>query len=130
MISTTRVRPNTVPSARPSVCPSARPSVSVFRCKAVPTYYDDEFKATSSTTQCPVLETSVRDGDTGDEAVLWQSSGSRFVQVFSGTKKIFGEDAIAVEAMSSEADAWNNMQGVNLIQAGETWDGSFGVRLQ
>lgn len=97
---------------------------------AVPTYWDDEFKATASTAACPVLKTRVTDGDTKDTAVLWQSEGSRFVQVFSGTKKNFGQQAIAVEAMSSEADSWNNLQGINVLQAGETWQGSFGVQLE
>jgi len=34
---------------------------------------------------------------------------------------------VAVEAMSSEADAWNYMQGIHVLQAGETFTGSFGV---
>jgi len=94
---------------------------------AVPTYYDDEFKATASVAACPTLETKIHDGVSGDTAVLWQDARFRFVQVYSGTKHALGEDAIAVEAMSSEADAWNNMQGINVLQAGETFTGQFGV---
>lgn len=93
-----------------------------------PTYYDDEFKAVASTVKCPVLSTRIKDG--ADTAVLWQDSKFRFVQVYSGTKKALGQDAIAVEAMSSEADAWNNEQGINILQAGETFVGSFGVKLE
>jgi hypothetical protein len=37
---------------------------------------------------------------------------------------------VAVEAMSSEADAWNNMQGIHVLQAGETFTGSFGVYVE
>ena len=32
--------------------------------------------------------------------------------------------------MSSEADAWNNMQGINVLQAGETFTGQFGVHVE
>jgi len=97
---------------------------------AAPTYYDDEFKATASVNACPQLHTRIRDDVSGDTAVLWQDSRFRFVQVFSGTKRAFGEHAIAVEAMSSEADAWNNMQGINVLQAGETFTGRFGVTVE
>ena len=62
--------------------------------------------------------------------MLWQDARFRFVQVYSGTKHALGEDAIAVEAMSSEADAWNNMQGINVLQAGETFTGQFGVHVE
>ena len=62
--------------------------------------------------------------------MLQQDARFRFVQVFSGTKQALGEHAVAVEAMSSEADAWNNMQGINVLQAGETFTGSFGVYVE
>ena len=97
---------------------------------ASPTYYDDEFKAIASVEHCPQLETRVHDLVSGDTAVLQQDARFRFVQVFSGTKKALGEHAVAVEAMSSEADAWNNMQGINVLQAGETFTGSFGVYVE
>jgi len=95
---------------------------------AVPAYYDDEFKATASAAACPELAVRVADGP--DTAVLWMDAQFRFVQVFSGTKKVFGEEAIAVEAMSSAADAWNNEQGIRILQAGETFVGKFGVRVE
>ena len=63
------------------------------------------------------------------QVVLWQDAASRFVQVYSGTRKALGESAIAVEAMSSAADAWNNMQGVHVLQAGEVFSASVGVYL-
>ncbi|KAL1496846.1 hypothetical protein AB1Y20_014432 [Prymnesium parvum] len=92
-----------------------------------PTYYDDEFKATAPPRACGRLSTRITDGN--ETAVLWQDDNFRFVQVYSGAKETFGEDAIAVEAMSSEADAWNNEEGVRILQAGETFSGSFGVYL-
>ena len=72
----------------------------------------------------------MRDDVSGDTAVLTQDARFRFVQVYSGTMRAMGEQAVAVEAMSSEADAWNNMQGINVLQAGETFTGSFGVYLE
>ena len=53
-----------------------------------PTYYDDEFKATASVEQCPQLETRVHDLVSGDTAVLQQDARFRFVQVYSGTKRV------------------------------------------
>ena len=35
-----------------------------------------------------------------------------------------------MEAMSSAADSWNNMQGVNILQPEEVLSGSFGVYLE
>lgn len=93
-----------------------------------PTYYDDEFKATADSGTCPQLAVRIASG--ADTSVLWMDSRFRFVQVFSGTKKNFGEQAIAVEAMSSAADAWNNEQGIRIIEDGETFVGKFGVRVE
>lgn len=95
-----------------------------------PTYYDDEFKSTASVAECPTLETRVRDAVSGSVSVLWQDAMYRFVQVYTGTVLALGENAIAIEAMSSEADAWNNGQGLRLLQSGEVFTGSFGVRVE
>lgn len=94
-----------------------------------PTYLDDEFKATAPISKCPTLTTRITDGETHDTAELWQDFNFRWVQVYSGTQSAQGRSAIAVEAMSSQADSWNDMQGVNIIQAGESFVASFGVRL-
>jgi len=98
--------------------------------KEEPTYWDDEFKATASVQQCPELRCRVHDPAIGDTGVLWADSNFRWTQIFTGTKKAIGEQAIAVEAMSGEADAWNNMQGVRLLQSGEEWEGTFGIYLE
>lgn len=95
-----------------------------------PVYWDDEFKSISSAQRCPHLETRVSDPTTGETSILWSDWQFKFVQVFTGAKKGAGEQAIAVEAMSSECDAWNNKQGVRILQAGEEWEGTFGVRLE
>jgi len=93
-----------------------------------PTYYDDEFKATAAPAECPVLHTRIRDGPV--TTVLWQDATFRFLQVYTGTRAVLGEDAIALEAMSSAADSWNNMQGVHILQPDEVLSGSFGVYLE
>jgi aldose 1-epimerase len=97
-----------------------------------PTYWDDEFKATASVEKCPRLEVRVSDPTTRDTSVLWMDSHFRWVQVFSGAPSGQGvsSQAIAVEAMSGEADAWNNKEGVQLLQAGETFLAEFGVRVE
>ena len=51
-------------------------------------------------------------------------------KVFTGAKAGWGVDAIAVEAMSGEADAYNNHDGLHIIDAGETFVSSFGVYLK
>ena len=56
---------------------------------ASPRYYDDEFKATASVEQCPQLETRVHDLVSGDTAVLQQDARFRFVQVYSGNKRVW-----------------------------------------
>ncbi|CAE8707544.1 unnamed protein product [Polarella glacialis] len=96
-----------------------------------PVYWDDEFKALASAQSCPELKVSVRESLSSKEAkVLWMDSNFRWVQVFTGTVRNFGEQGIAVEAMSGQADAFNNMEGLRLLQPGEVWQGSFGVRLE
>lgn len=97
---------------------------------AEPTYWDDEFKAVGSARDCPNLTVRIDDASSAETSVLWMDSEFRWVQVFTGAPQAFGEQAVAVEAMSSECDAWNNMQGIRLLQAGEQWQGSFGVYLE
>merc|ERR1719469_22158 len=94
-----------------------------------PTYWDDEFKMMASPRKCQRIETRVTDPSTGETSVLFSDHQFRWIQVYTGTAAGQGEQAIAVEAMSGEADAWNNMQGMRLLQASEQWEGSFGVRL-
>mmetsp|Transcript_23766 Transcript_23766/g.52298 ORF Transcript_23766/g.52298 Transcript_23766/m.52298 type:complete len:365 (-) Transcript_23766:97-1191(-) len=97
--------------------------------REAPTYYDDEFKATASTAECPYLTVKVKQTGVAS-SVLWMDSSFRWVQIYTGTKINMGRQAIAVEAMSGQCDSWNNMQGVRLLQAGESWSGMFGVTLE
>merc|ERR1712113_102479 len=75
-----------------------------------PTYWDDGFKAISSVTDCPTLTVRVKDGADSETSALWMDSEFRWVQVFTAWPIIRrGENAIAVEPMNSECNAWNNM---------------------
>ena len=51
-----------------------------------PTYYDDEFKATAATADCPVLHTRITDGPVS--TVLWQDATSRFLQVTESGRRL------------------------------------------
>lgn len=97
-----------------------------------PTYWDDEFKAIAPVERCPRLEVSVFDPSAEEKSVLWMDSSYRWVQVFTAAPQNFGVEnqAIAVEAMRGQADAWNSMQGVQILQAGEEVVGEFGVAVR
>eukprot|EP01065_Artemidia_motanka_P027190 TRINITY_DN32408_c0_g1_i1.p1 TRINITY_DN32408_c0_g1~~TRINITY_DN32408_c0_g1_i1.p1 ORF type:complete len:360 (+),score=93.66 TRINITY_DN32408_c0_g1_i1:77-1156(+) len=95
-----------------------------------PTYYDIEFKATADRSRCNKIRTRITDLDAGRTAVLWQESPYRWVQVYTGTLVSQGKNAVAMEPMSSQADAWNSEQGINVLQAGEDWRGAFGIYLE
>jgi len=96
--------------------------------KAVPTLWDNGFKATAAY-KCPNISTRVLD-PAGDTSVVWSDRRYPWVQVFTGIVKGLGEQGIAVEPMSGETDAYNNHQGNHLLQAGESWKGTFGAYLE
>ena len=67
----------------------------------------------------------------GSTTTLWQDLDWGYVQVF--TTHIFpagGEpiDAIAIEPMTAPPDALNSGQGLNWLEPGESWQGSWGLR--
>ncbi|MEM7077585.1 MAG: hypothetical protein AAF513_03050 [Pseudomonadota bacterium] len=92
-------------------------------------YWDDGFKAIASTLAVPQLETSLSDSAADGEdslVVLWQDAQCRFIQVYTGLRE---RGAIAIEPMSGQTDCFNNGDGLVVLQAGETWETAFGVRL-
>jgi len=95
-----------------------------------PTSWDTGFKATASQAACPELRTEVFDPAQGDSGVLWMKSPEfQWLQVFTGGAPALAQ-AVAIEPMSGETDAYNNGQAVELLlQAGETWEGTFGFAL-
>lgn len=67
---------------------------------------------------------------TEDSAVeLWVDEAFRWVQVFTGdTLERGARGSLAVEPMTSPADAFNSGVDLVLIEPGRTWSGSYGVR--
>jgi len=71
----------------------------------------------------------VYDPTVGDSSVLWLSPSFRWLQVFTGGVPLLGQ-VVAIEPMSGETDAYNNGQARELLlQAGESWQGTFGFRV-
>ena len=59
--------------------------------------------------------------------VVWQDAQCRFIQVYTGLRE---RRALAIEPMSGQTDCFNNGDGLVVLQAGETWETSFGARLE
>lgn len=101
-----------------------------------PTYMDDEFVSTAAwddKRQCPSPMTEqwiIDQGGEGDTIALFADRQHRVLQIFTGAKEGWGWDAIALEPMSGLADAYNNGNGLHVLAAGETFDGTFGVTLR
>ena len=91
------------------------------------TFWDDAFKAISSSATVPRLETRIMDQQTNDVAVLWQDMHCRFVQVYTGQRE---HSLVAVEPMSGQTDCFNNGDGLVVLQAGEEWQTSFGCYME
>ena len=96
----------------------------------IPTFYDDEFKATESAGECHDIKTRLYDQDSGQTVVLWQAPNFRFVHIFTGSMSRFGENAIAIEPMSGMADAYNNHDHLSTLSGEENWTGEFGVYVE
>ena len=91
-------------------------------------YWDDGFKATASSRNVSTLETRVQDSvGQGSTVVVWQDAQGRFIQVYTGLRE---QRALAIEPMSGQTDCFNNGDGLVVLQAGETWETSFGARLE
>ncbi|EDQ85206.1 uncharacterized protein MONBRDRAFT_29515 [Monosiga brevicollis MX1] len=89
-----------------------------------PTYLDDEFKAR---TPCDQYSHVVVDGNTHIQ--LFADASYPYVQIYTGAVSTWGLQAIALEAMSAEMDAYNNYNGLHILDAGEVFESSFGVAL-
>jgi aldose 1-epimerase len=65
----------------------------------------------------------------GGATELWLDGSFRWVQVFSGdTLERGARESLAVEPLTSPADAFNSGADLVVIDPGRTWSGSFGVR--
>jgi aldose 1-epimerase len=68
----------------------------------------------------------VRAGDAG--ARIWFDETFRYLQVFTPDELAGGVPAIAIEPMTCPADAFNSTDGLLVLDAGETWTGSWGIQ--
>lgn len=94
-----------------------------------PTFYDDEYKPLRSLSKCYPLQTRIHDTATSQTIVLWQDRSFPLVHVYTGSMEAFNESSVAVEPMSGMADSFNNHDHLSILSDGETWSGSFGVRI-
>lgn len=121
-----------VPTGRSSAWPQS--SFTIGGTAHRPTYMDDEFVVSTPTIafrHCAdpmnFEQEIVDEGGDGDTTVLFADRQHRVWQIFTGAKETWGWDAIALEPMSGLADAFNNGEGLKVLNAGETFEGTFGV---
>lgn len=96
-----------------------------------PTPWDEGLKMIGLPAACrDRIETQIVDPK-GSTTVLWQGIPAfQWMQVYTGGVEAGVGQGIAVEPMSAETNAYNNFQGTELfLQAGEAWEGAFGVKL-
>jgi len=89
-----------------------------------PPHWDDGFAALASGAECSNVTLRLRDG--GDTLLLRMDRSFRFTQVYSGR----APSELAVEPMSSATNAFNNEDGLIVLEAGAEWEGTFGIGLE
>ena len=94
---------------------------------AAPTYMDDEVKALDPTRCGPVFQTVMFDPITQATTTLWHQS--HYLQVWTGALSTFGVDAIVLEPLSAMSDAFNNHNGLHVLDAGEFYSNEFGITI-
>ena len=96
-----------------------------------PTYFDDGYVTlqASALANCSQTVHTVYDAVTREFSLLFMEAQFRYIQVYTGSASSWGEQAIAVEPMSGETDAFNNHMGLTTLHAQERWRGSFGITL-
>ena len=96
-----------------------------------PTYMDDEFRLTPSIHACPNLEVAVTDVAANNvTTVLFADPQFRYLQIYTGAMENWGESSIAVEPMVGKADAFNNGDGLQVVSADTTFEGTFGFKVR
>lgn len=125
-----KMNPNFNPNGTTEVFSGFDGSTPIGGNNTNPTYYDDAYKAIRPPHVCPSMHTRLYDPETAQTVVLWQDSSFRFLQVFTGSSSLFGENAIAIEPMSGSVDGYNNHDHLNVLSGRESWIGEFGVYVQ
>mmetsp|Transcript_23738 Transcript_23738/g.54731 ORF Transcript_23738/g.54731 Transcript_23738/m.54731 type:complete len:387 (+) Transcript_23738:135-1295(+) len=96
-----------------------------------PTYMDDEFRLTPSIHACPNLEVAITDVAANNvTTVLFADPQFRYLQIYTGAMENWGESSIAVEPMVGKADAFNNGDGLQVLSADTTFEGTFGFKVR
>lgn len=117
---------------------SSRPWASLWLARAgtaaVPTYHDDEYKALQPSNKACGLNgggrfrTKLTDPVTDYVTIL--SHESHYLQVWTGALATFGVDAVVLEPLSSMSDAFNNHNGLHILDSGETYTNEFSLEIE
>jgi len=130
---------NMIPTGRTTASNPFNGSTPIGGTSSTPTYYDDEYKPTF---RCgsngkerpgflPAFHHKINDPSTATTVVLWaEAEKYPFVQIFTGASVKFGFNAVALEPMSAECDAYNNFDALRILSGGETWSGTMGVYVE
>ena len=96
----------------------------------VPTYHDDEYKALQpNNKKCEgMFRTVLTDPVTDDVTIL--SHESHYIQVWTGALATFGVDAVVLEPLSSMSDAFNNHNGLHILDSGESYTNEFSLEIE
>jgi galactose mutarotase-like enzyme len=108
----------------------------------VPTYHDDEYKALQPSNKACGLNnlgskqlngggrfrTKLTDPVTDYVTIL--SHESHYLQVWTGALATFGVDAVVLEPLSSMSDAFNNHNGLHILDSGETYTNEFSLEIE
>lgn len=93
-----------------------------------------EFRALASIPQCSTIRNKLilypSQGGNPSTLILEQDSNFRFSHLFTGSFQGSGKDAIALEPMSAEANAYNNFVDLKILDPNETWEATFGFYLE
>lgn len=100
---------------------------------AVPTYHDDEYKALQPSNEACGLsggkfKTKLTDPMTDYVTIL--SHESHYLQIWTGALATFGVDAVVLEPLSSMSDAFNNHNGLHILDSGETYTNEFSLEIE
>ena len=98
--------------------------------ETVPAYHDDEYKALQpNNEECEgMFRTVLTDPVTDYVTVL--SHESHYIQVWTGALATFGVDAVVLEPLSSMSDAFNNHNGLHILDSGESYTNEFSLEIE
>ena len=95
-----------------------------------PTYMDDEYKLIRPEhTEGANVVNRIHDGNETTVLTGYNSS-FRTWQIFTGSKELFGWDAVVLEPMSGLADAFNSGDGLTVLKAGQVFEGTFAMHME